>query len=83
MRGAVPPLPQYVFMAWCLAKHRDNFNFYRSSSLCLVQWTSLQFAVAADAIYKLTANNWTCRPSEHYLKFKREIRVWAESIAVQ
>jgi hypothetical protein len=20
--------PQYVFMAWCLVKHKDNFNFY-------------------------------------------------------
>jgi hypothetical protein len=28
MRGAIPPLPQYVFMAWCLVKHRDNFTFY-------------------------------------------------------
>jgi hypothetical protein len=27
MRGAIPPLLQYVFMAWCLVKHRDNFNF--------------------------------------------------------
>jgi hypothetical protein len=27
MCGAIPPLPQYVFMAWCLVKHRDNFNF--------------------------------------------------------
>jgi hypothetical protein len=27
MRGAIPPLPQYVFMAWCLVKHRDNI-FY-------------------------------------------------------
>jgi len=27
MRGAVPPLLQYVFMAWCLVKHRDNFTF--------------------------------------------------------
>jgi hypothetical protein len=25
MRGAIPPLPQYVFMTWCLVKHRDNF----------------------------------------------------------
>jgi hypothetical protein len=24
MRGTIPPLPQYVFMAWCLVKHRDN-----------------------------------------------------------
>jgi hypothetical protein len=27
MRGAIPSLPQYVFMAWCIAKHRDNFTF--------------------------------------------------------
>jgi hypothetical protein len=27
MHGAIPPLPQYVFMAWCLVKHRDNFTF--------------------------------------------------------
>jgi hypothetical protein len=27
MRGAIPPLPQYVFMAWCLVKHRDSFTF--------------------------------------------------------
>jgi hypothetical protein len=26
MRGAIPLLPQYVFMAWCLVKHRDNFT---------------------------------------------------------
>jgi hypothetical protein len=30
MRGAIPPLPQYAFMAWCLVKkHRDNFTFLR------------------------------------------------------
>jgi hypothetical protein len=28
MCRAIPPLPQYVFMVWCLAKHRDNFTFY-------------------------------------------------------
>jgi hypothetical protein len=38
IRGAIPQLPQYVlmmwclikryiFMAWCLVKHRDNFTF--------------------------------------------------------
>jgi hypothetical protein len=26
MHGAIPPLPQYVFKAWCLVKHRDNFT---------------------------------------------------------
>jgi hypothetical protein len=28
MRGAIPPLSQYVFMAWCLVKHRDTYIFY-------------------------------------------------------
>jgi hypothetical protein len=28
MRGAIHPFPQHVFMAWCLVKHRGNFNFY-------------------------------------------------------
>jgi hypothetical protein len=25
--GTISPIPQYVFMAWCLVKHRDNFTF--------------------------------------------------------
>jgi hypothetical protein len=27
MSGAVPPLPQYAFMAWCQLKYGDNFTF--------------------------------------------------------
>jgi hypothetical protein len=27
MRGAITPLPQCAFMAWCLVKHGDNFTF--------------------------------------------------------
>jgi hypothetical protein len=27
MSGAIPPLPQHAFMAWCLVKHRDYFTF--------------------------------------------------------
>jgi hypothetical protein len=41
MRGAIPLHPQYVFMAWCLVKHRDNFTFtflftYLLSFQCLM-----------------------------------------------
>jgi hypothetical protein len=36
MRGAIPPLPQYVFMAWCLVKHRDNFTFLKSRRMICV-----------------------------------------------
>jgi hypothetical protein len=28
MSGAIPPLLQYAFMAWCLVKAQDNFTFY-------------------------------------------------------
>jgi hypothetical protein len=31
--GAIPQLPQYIFMAWCLVKHRDNFTFYLPNSV--------------------------------------------------
>jgi hypothetical protein len=24
---ALPPLPKYAFVAWCLVKHRDNYTF--------------------------------------------------------
>jgi len=27
MSEAIPPVPQYAFMAWCLVKRRDNFTF--------------------------------------------------------
>jgi hypothetical protein len=27
MRGAIPPVPQYAFIACCLVKRRDNFTF--------------------------------------------------------
>jgi hypothetical protein len=26
IRGAIPPLPQYVFLPWRLVKHRDIFT---------------------------------------------------------
>jgi hypothetical protein len=28
-------IPQYVFMAWCLVKHRDNFAFTFYLSICI------------------------------------------------
>jgi hypothetical protein len=31
LSGAIPPLPQYSFMAWCLVKHRDNFYLFTFS----------------------------------------------------
>jgi len=33
MRGAIPPLPQYGFMAWCLVKHRDFTFTFRGNNI--------------------------------------------------
>jgi hypothetical protein len=37
MNGVIPPLPQYVFMAWRLVEHRDNFTFYLYLYLCVTE----------------------------------------------
>jgi len=35
MSGAIPPLPQNAFMAWCLVKkkHGDNFTLFVNKSM--------------------------------------------------
>jgi hypothetical protein len=35
MHGAIPPFPQYIFMARCLVKHRDNFTFVQYVYTCM------------------------------------------------
>jgi hypothetical protein len=35
LRGAIPPLPQYAFIAWCLVKQRDNCTFYVCMYVCM------------------------------------------------
>jgi hypothetical protein len=37
MRGVMPPVPHFVFMAWCLVKHRDNFTFTLYCGYCYVR----------------------------------------------
>jgi hypothetical protein len=41
MRGSIPPLPQYVFMEWCLVKHRDNFTFTFNNKKQFRSWVSV------------------------------------------
>jgi hypothetical protein len=60
MRGAIPPLPQFVFMAWCLVKHRDNFTFTLTSYAVLFtcgcwcfEWCEVLFPDGSDLCYEL------------------------------
>jgi hypothetical protein len=45
--------PQYVFMAWCLVKHRDNFNF----TLILQQLMFIWHLCVASRVPKQDAQN--------------------------
>jgi hypothetical protein len=62
MRGAIPPLPQYVFMAWCLVKHRENFTFtftlngHRHALLTIVLEVTLMNR-------EKSAECWNCNPT--------------------
>jgi hypothetical protein len=61
--------PQYVFMAWCLVKHRDNFTFTFTQTLTHV--LSLGTAFLENKI-KVTAyssevkNAWSCAYTPQY-----------------
>jgi hypothetical protein len=47
MSGAIPPLPQYAFMAWCsVKKDRDSFTF---TVLVIVDY-SMESELADDGV---------------------------------
>jgi hypothetical protein len=55
MRGAIHLLPQYVFMAWCLVKHRDNFTFtfinhFSSVTMITQSWLDFQRHVCENEV---------------------------------
>jgi hypothetical protein len=61
MSGAIHPLPQYVFRAWCLVKHRDNFTFYiplqcqadsDSSSIFIVKKIKFKLFLVVRHVFK-------------------------------
>jgi len=41
MRGGIPPLPQYVFMAWCLVKHRETLPYLLHKLLVSINGSTL------------------------------------------
>jgi hypothetical protein len=45
MRGAIPILPQYAFMAWCSVKkkYRGNFNFTFTFNIVTYYYFNFQF----------------------------------------
>jgi hypothetical protein len=70
MRGALPPLPQYAFVVWCVVSHRDHFTSeccvhsgsdycqnVRNRTLLQVDWFFSKLSVVQTICMKLG----TCR----------------------
>jgi hypothetical protein len=58
MHGAIPPLPQYVFMAWCLVKQRDNLLHLQLISAVLSLRLNIRIHIRANTwllLYKVLA----------------------------
>jgi hypothetical protein len=51
MHGAIPRLPQYVFMAWCvskhLVKHRESFTEKNEVNNLLGYYITMDFLIYA------------------------------------
>jgi hypothetical protein len=43
MRGAIPPLPQYVFLSWWLVKYRDKFTFHSTVRITVLGGGGVQY----------------------------------------
>jgi hypothetical protein len=56
MSGAIPPLPQYAFMAWCLVKHKDTFTF-----VCKFQLASTVSRSAGHTVPRSSLRVGPCR----------------------
>jgi hypothetical protein len=72
MRGAIPPLLQYVFMKWSLVKHWDNVALHH---LSLIKWV-------AGALIPGIERPW--READHSSPSNAEVKkVWSYSSTPQ
>jgi hypothetical protein len=89
MRGAIFPLPQYVYMAWCLLKHRGNFMLshfcfwtfcrFRQQIVLSILFKSLvfnQISIFRHWILSFNKNN-KCE-ADHSSPFSAEVKEWVE-----
>jgi len=81
MSGAIHPLPQYAFMAWCLVKKcRDNFTFLPfTGSLTTLEltessWFKFYMQCTRDSIFELQPNCELLLPS--LLLLQQRGHVW-------
>jgi hypothetical protein len=65
MRGAIPALPQFVFMAWRLVKRRDNSPYLAVSSNLSVLRTVLDVHSLMATLMEIRCVKYCNEPSCH------------------
>jgi hypothetical protein len=71
--------PQYIFMSWCLVKHRDNFTFYLHNRAGAVG--PFEATVPRDSVlpHPCHFNPYLKQMMNRWLRFCAEKREWALS----
>jgi hypothetical protein len=72
MRGAIPPLHQYVFVTWCLVKHRGNFTLPFNCQPLLHNWERYGRVRALSLGVK-----WSGREADHLPPSSAEVNEWS------
>jgi hypothetical protein len=80
MRRAIPPLRQYVFMAWGLVKHGENFTFYKglSNSFRITKYK----LTAVNSHWEATQRVVTAKLTTLTLKIAIQLHLVAESCTI-
>jgi len=68
MRGAVPPLAEYVFMAQCLVKHRDNFILLYPLGKSVGRYLLTYLRLKSQIINSCYTYSLRCTVSEQYAR---------------
>jgi hypothetical protein len=68
MHEAIPPLPQYVFIAWDLVKHGDNFIFELHMKQRLYQTDKTEI--------KIRPLTWGTSPARNTTETDQQFQKW-------
>jgi hypothetical protein len=75
MCEAIPPLPQYTFMVWCLVKHMDNFTFTFTHAITALDSVIIHYLkyfpfIIPSHVYEVSCSSTLYK---HYIMYKGNV----------
>jgi hypothetical protein len=71
MRGAIPPLPQYAFMAWCSVKKGTGRTLPLPFIMTFYHWRQIKYEI----ILNRGLEEYSCIPDSNFMSPKYEAQV--------